>query len=166
MMKVNEYSFEVIKLLGKGKGGYSYLVKKDNSLFVLKQIHHEPCDYYTFGDKLLSELNDYEKLKKLNLHLPKLIDVDYKNERILKEYIEGDNVFDLVNENKMKDIYYEKIKSISLECKKHNLNIDYYPTNFIVRDDELYYIDYECNEYDIKWDYESWGSKYWSKKNE
>ena len=69
MMTVNEYSFEVIKLLGKGKGGYSYLVKKDNSLFVLKQIHHEPCDYYTFGDKLLSELNDYEKLKKLNLKL-------------------------------------------------------------------------------------------------
>ena len=67
---------------------------------------------------------------------------------------------------KMKDIYYEKIKSISLECKKHNLNIDYYPTNFIVRDDELYYIDYECNEYDSKWDFESWGSKYWSKKNE
>ena len=166
MMKVNEYSFEVIKLLGKGKGGYSYLVKKDNSLFVLKQIHHEPCDYYTFGDKLLSELNDYEKLKKLNLLLPNLLDVDYKNERILKEYIEGDNVFDLVNENKMKDIYYEKIKSISLECKKHNLNIDYYPTNFIVRDDELYYIDYECNEYDSKWDFESWGSKYWSKKNE
>ena len=165
-MKVNEYSFEVIKLLGKGKGGYSYLVKKDNSLFVLKQIHHEPCDYYTFGDKLLSELNDYEKLKKLNLLLPNLLDVDYKNERILKEYIEGDNVFDLVNENKMKDIYYEKIKSISLECKKHNLNIDYYPTNFIVRDDELYYIDYECNEYDSKWDFESWGSKYWSKKNE
>ena len=29
----------------------------------MKQIHHEPCAYYTFGDKLRSELRDYETLR-------------------------------------------------------------------------------------------------------
>ena len=46
------------KLLGKGKGGYSYLVTDGTADYVLKQIHHEPCDYYQFGDKIESELND------------------------------------------------------------------------------------------------------------
>ena len=35
-----------VKLLGKGKGGYSYLAESGNNRYVLKQIHHEPCDYY------------------------------------------------------------------------------------------------------------------------
>ena len=50
---VNNREFKIIKLLGKGKGGYSYLVDNDNKKFVVKQIHHEPCDYYKFGNKIL-----------------------------------------------------------------------------------------------------------------
>lgn len=45
-MTINGKDFEVIKLLGKGKGGYSYLVTDGEKQYVLKQIHHEPCDYY------------------------------------------------------------------------------------------------------------------------
>lgn len=33
---------QIVKLLGKGKGGYSYLVTDGNAQYVLKQIHHEP----------------------------------------------------------------------------------------------------------------------------
>ena len=39
-IKVNEDEYKVIKLLGKGKGGYSYLVTDGNKQYVLKQIHH------------------------------------------------------------------------------------------------------------------------------
>ena len=50
-LSVNGKDYKVIKLLGHGKGGYSYLVENiDGIKFVLKQIHHEPCDYYTFGN--------------------------------------------------------------------------------------------------------------------
>ena len=63
-IKVNEKEFLIIKLLGKGKGGYSYLVSDDKEQYVVKQIHHEPCDYYKFGDKLQSEINDYKRLYK------------------------------------------------------------------------------------------------------
>ena len=59
-MCVNDKSYGVIKLLGHGKGGYSYLVTDGTKQYVLKQIHHEPCDYYQFGNKIESEMNDYE----------------------------------------------------------------------------------------------------------
>jgi len=82
---VNEKEYKVLKLLGKGKGGYSYLVTDGCSQYVLKQIHHEPCDYYQFGDKLLSELNDYETLKRVGIRMPEMLAVDKAHERILKE---------------------------------------------------------------------------------
>lgn len=58
------------------------------------------------------------------------------------------------------------IKKMADKCYNHNLNIDYYPTNFIVKNDDLYYIDYECNIYDPKWNFSNWGIKYWSKTEE
>ena len=54
-LTINEKAYFVEKLLGKGKGGYSYLVSDGAGEYVIKQIHHEPCDYYQFGDKLASE---------------------------------------------------------------------------------------------------------------
>ena len=41
-MEVNGRDYTVIRLLGKGKGGYSYLVTDGQRDYVLKQIHHEP----------------------------------------------------------------------------------------------------------------------------
>ena len=49
-------------------------------------------------------------------------------------------------------------------CRKlyaANTNIDYYPTNFVVQADRLYYIDYECNAYMEEWSFEAWGLQYW-----
>ncbi len=45
----------------------------------------------------------------------------------------------------------------------HGINIDYFPTNFIVQNDKIFYIDYECNAYMEEWNFENWGKKYWSK---
>lgn len=84
IITLNEKSFSIIKLLGKGKGGHSYLVS-DGKDDVLKQIHHKPCDYYKFGNKLISELSDYHKLQKIGIPIPQMIEFDSKNERILKE---------------------------------------------------------------------------------
>ena len=85
IMTLNGKEFGVQKLLGKGKGGYSYLVTDQaGNRYVLKQIHHEPCSYYQFGDKLQSELRDYERLRAIGSPLPELLDVDTAQERILK----------------------------------------------------------------------------------
>lgn len=153
--------YVVLKLLGHGKGGYSYLAEGPSGRVVLKQIHHEPCDYYTFGNKMESELRDYERLKNTGIPMPTLLDYDMEQEIIIKEYKEGPTIASLVEENLMKESYYQQIEGISKLLKKHHINIDYYPTNFVVEDETLYYIDYECNEYMEEWSYEAWGKQYW-----
>lgn len=165
-MYVNDKAFTVIKLLGHGKGGYSYLVTDGNNNYVLKQIHHEPCSYYKFGNKIQSEINDYNRLKTIGILIPNMIDVDIENERILKEYIEGDTIFDYVKRNEVKPTYLKQMKQMCDLLYKANTNIDYFPTNFVVQDEKLYYIDYECNNYMEEWNFENWGIKYWSQTKE
>lgn len=162
-IKVNSKEYEVLSLLGHGKGGYSYLVKRNGKEYVCKKIHHEPCDYYTFGNKLESELKDYQLLKKTGILIPQLLEVDIQKERILKEYIPGHTIYHCVKNDKMKEIYYQQIQKIAHQVYQHNLNIDFFPTNFIVYQDCLYYIDYECNPYMEQWNYENWGIQYWYK---
>ncbi len=163
ILNVNDKSYEIIKLLGKGKGGYSYLVTDGEKKYVLKQIHHEPCDYYQFGNKIESEVRDYHRLKQVGIRIPEMYDVDISNERILKEYIEGETVADLVERNAVKPEYVEQVRQMCRLLYPTGLNIDYYPTNFVVQKELLYYIDYECNEYMEEWNFENWGIKCWSK---
>ena len=165
-MTVNAATFHVLRLLGKGKGGYSYLVEKDGRQYVLKQIHHEPCDYYQFGDKLHSELQDYEQLRAVGIPMPRLLDVDTTQERILKEYIEGDTVDRLVAQDRMPAECVQQIEALCAVLYGAGLNIDYFPTNFVLQHGTLYYIDYECNPYEEKWDFEHWGCRYWAKTPE
>ena len=165
-MCVNEKSYEVIKLLGHGKGGYSYLVTDGTKEYVLKQIHHEPCDYYQFGNKIESEMKDYERLKEIGIPMPEMFEVDIEKERILKEYIKGDTIFDYVLRNEVKTTFVEQVKEMCVALYAANTNIDYFPTNFVVQEDKLYYIDYECNDYMEEWNFENWGIKYWSQTKE
>ena len=165
-LTVNENEYKIIKLLGKGKGGYSYLAEKGGKQYVLKQIHHEPCAYYSFGNKIEAENHDYKRLIKAGIRVPHMLEIDVKNERILKEYIDGDTIFDMVKNDVSVEPYMEQIREMSDKAKNAGLNIDYFPTNFVVQNGLMYYIDYECNEYMEEWNFENWGVKYWSKTSE
>ena len=158
---VNNKEYQIINFLGKGKGGYSYLCKYNDNCFVLKKIHHEKCDYYQFGNKIESELKDYNTLKNLNIPMPELIDVDVQKAIIIKQYINGPTIEQLVKERKNIDKFLLQMRNICLIRYKNNINIDYDPTNFVIENEQLFYIDYECNVYDEKWDFEHWGIKYW-----
>ncbi|MBQ7345586.1 MAG: hypothetical protein IJW45_05945 [Oscillospiraceae bacterium] len=165
-MDINGKSFCVLGPLGKGKGGYSYLVTDGAGEYVLKQIHHEPCDYYQFGDKLASELRDYERLAGVGIAMPRLLDVDRQKERILKEYIQGDTVMRMVAEDRLDPDCLRQMEDMCRKLYPAGINIDYFPTNFVVQDGIMYYVDYECNGYMQQWDFEHWGIKYWSKTPE
>ena len=166
VLSVNQIEYRIVKLLGHGKGGYSYLAEKDGIFYVLKQIHHEPCDYYSFGNKIEAEKNDYSRLLQTGIRIPKMLDIDIKNERIIKEYIDGPTIYELVKNDAMKEAYLTQMREMAKTVYEFGLNIDYFPTNFIVQNDLIFYIDYECNNYMEEWNFENWGIKYWAKTQE
>jgi TP53 regulating kinase and related kinases len=158
--------YEIIKLLGHGKSGYSYLAQNNGELYVLKKIHHEPCDYYQFGNKIEAERRDYQKLKETGILIPQMLAIDESKELILKEYVDGPTIFELVLGEQVKENYWLQMKEMCKKLYPAGINIDYFPTNFIVQNEQLYYIDYECNDYMEEWDFEHWGSRYWAKTPE
>ena len=98
--------------------------------------------------------------------MPEMFDVDIENERILKQYIEGDTIFDMVKNDRTVAQYIEQLKEMCRLLYLSNTNIDYFPTNFVVQNELVYYIDFECNDYMEEWNFENWGIKYWSKTPE
>ena len=163
IVSVNNIDYKIIKLLGHGKGGYSYLASSEGKEVVLKQIHHEPCDYYSFGNKIEAEMNDYRKLSEAGIRIPIMLSIDLNSEQIIKEYIEGPTIFEMVRDGLPVGQYVSQVCEMAEKAKKAGLNIDYFPTNFVVRDNLLYYVDYECNQYMDEWNFENWGRKYWSR---
>ena len=159
-------TYRILKLLGHGKGGYSYLAEGNGQLVVVKQIHHEPCDYYTFGNKIEAEQRDYERLQAAGIRIPQMLAMDLDDERILKEYIEGPTIFDLVKAGVSTDPYLPQVCEMAARAKAAGLNIDYFPTNFVLHDNLIWYVDYECNEYMDEWSFDSWGKRYWSRTPE
>ena len=124
------------------------------------------CDYYTFGNKIEAERHDYERLAAAGIRIPQMLDIDVGAERIVKEFIDGDTIFDLVKNNVPAEPYLEQVRRMAAQARAAGLNIDYFPTNFVVQDGLIYYIDYECNNYMDEWNFENWGIKYWSRTPE
>ena len=153
----------LLRLLGHGKGGYSYLAEREGRQVVLKQIHHEPCGYYRFGNKIEAEARDYERLRRAGIRIPEMLALDTETERIVKEYIEGETVFEYVRRGEPTEPYCRQAREMAAQAKAAGFNIDYFPTNFVVREGLLWYVDYECSDYSDEWNFENWGVRYWSR---
>ncbi len=154
--------YEIIRLLGKGKSGNSYLVNYKGREFVLKEMHNEEVFYYKFEKpKIELELNAYPVLKELNINIPELIDYDRDNSFLLKEYIIGETVAELLGCSRVSDEMILEMLRWEGELKKKWVNIDYFPTNFVFNGSTIYYIDYEFNAYSEEWNFSNWGIYYW-----
>ncbi|WP_018249550.1 protein kinase family protein [Orenia marismortui] len=162
VVRVREKEFVVKKFLGKGKSGYSYLIENGDENYVLKKMHDEPCPYYDFQDsKVKCEISDYKRLKNL-IKMPQLIEYNLEEEYLIKEYIDGPIVAELIAKKQLSEAMVERIFKIFKIMKEAKMNIDYFPTNFVVSNKELIYVDYEFNDYDPQWDLINWGIYYWA----
>jgi tRNA A-37 threonylcarbamoyl transferase component Bud32 len=151
-------AYEIAGLIARGKGGYTYLAQAEDAEVVVKQIHYEPCDYYQFEDnKLDSELRDYQTLSGLSVPMPQVLSLDQEKQMLVKEYIAGDTLAVLAANGGIDASHIRQILDICGKLYPNRLNIDYFPTNFIVRQGALYYVDYECSPYSDEWNFENWG---------
>ena len=76
-----------------------------------------------------------------------MIAIDTDAERIVKEYTEGETIFDMDQNHASVTPFLGQIREIAAQAKAAGLNIDYFPTNFVVRDGLIYYVDYKRNPY-------------------
>ena len=98
--------------------------------------------------------------------MPELLAADREAERLIKSYIPGPTAYDLVLADELPPFCLEQMEALCRRLYAAGLNIDYFPTNFIPWEGVLYYVDYECNSYQERWDFQHWGAAYWSRTAE
>lgn len=160
-------SFKIDKLLGKGKGGYSFLARAEDSRpYTLKLFHNEVVPYYSFSrDKLSLELEAYSFLRSNGFSVPRLLYWDSERNFILKEYVEGDTVEKNVMDGKDVSNLFSIVDEMQEKSRALGYNLDWFPSNFIVSEGSVIYIDYEVNPYDERWSFRRWGIEYWKNRD-
>jgi TP53 regulating kinase and related kinases len=150
------------KFLGKGKSGNSYRIKLDGRSCVLKEMHTEKVSYYNFHkEKITLEFEAYNVLKNLPIRIPELLSINFAEHYLIKEFIDGQTLTEVLIKTGIPDDLFRQMFEWSAVLRSANINIDYFPSNFVVKDKLLYYIDYEFNEYCEEWNFENWGIYYW-----
>jgi hypothetical protein len=148
-------------LLGKGKSAFSYLIAHETEKLVLKVVHDEPCPYYEFQDKFQSEIAAYNRLINLGVNVPGLKGMNEEKRWIFKDFIDGDTAAQHIATNQLTDYHFVELFKMAERAKEAGLNLDFFPTNFVLGCDKLFYIDYEINPYHEDWNLENWGLIYW-----
>jgi len=156
-------SCRIISLLGSGKSGDSYLINCNGNYYVYKKMHNKPFingHVFTIED----ELRSYHLLKAFNINVPSLVYYDVSASYLIKTYIEGETLAHYIIEHAYPiSLYLETYKAF-IDIEKLGFTLDYFPTNFILKDNKLWYIDYEVNPFNEKWSFLSWGIHFWFNK--
>jgi len=161
---INDRKYEAKRLLGRGKGGYSYLCKRGSHFYVVKKIHHEPVSFYRFGNKIQAEWDCYSYLQKLHIRMPRCLYVDFSQELVLKQYLKGPTIAQLLMRKKDVTRYIPQVQAMAKKANEGGVNLDYYPANFVVVKGRLYYVDYETSKLDKRYTFQVWGIGYWTGK--
>lgn len=152
----------VIRQIGKGKSGISYLAGSSYGAVVLKEMHNESIDYYRFSKpKTELELDSYTVLTGLEILMPRLISIHHKELYLIKEHVNGPTIQDMLICSKLDHSLICNMLSLENRLRQANINIDYFPSNFVLKNDAIYYIDYEHNNFSLEWDFSHWGIYYW-----
>jgi hypothetical protein len=153
---------EVIQKLERGVENCTYLVKKASNQFICKHLKDLPGETPLSKEhRFKTEIESYERLRETKIKIPELLEANTEHHYLITEYIEGDLISDLVSCGAMTTEIFMKAFEFSEDLKAHDINLDYFPSNFVVRNGEIYYIDYEVNAYIDEWDFTHWGIYYW-----
>lgn len=151
------------RCIGRGKSGYSYEAQLGERRVVFKKMHNEPCEFYSFEtSKTRMEERDYFRLRAMGIRIPRLLCVNHEAEFLVKEYIPGPTAAEHIAGGLPDRGIIAQLFAIAACCEQAGRNIDYFPTNFVIAEGSLYYIDYESNDYDPRWNLQAWGIYFWA----
>lgn len=156
--------------IGRGKSAISYLYHRQGrdgasqvlpEKVVLKRYQSTPLQTIPFAQALEFELCSYQRLQAAAIAHPRLLAFSSQAYCLVKEYIAGDLIIDLLVEQGLDDRHFRPIFAMARQLQQAGWHIDYYPANFVLNAQGLFYIDYEAHPYNAEWDFANWGIFYW-----
>lgn len=159
-MEICPPGYAHIRHLGRGKSAHSHLVEKNGRFYVYKKMHLKPyLNGHTFVVE--DEIKAYEKLRTFDLSIPELIDYDLAKQYLIKDFVAGDTLARMIADGNIpRDLYRRFLPTIDA-IEKAGHTIDYFPTNFVLFGQKMFYVDYEINPFEKAWSFREWGIYFW-----
>lgn len=133
----------------------SYLVSRDDKKYVLTFVKDD-FDYDLSGTKRFKLIRrDIKDLTHSSIEVPKLIDIDKRNNVYVKEYVEGKTILDEIIEKDLNEKIIETIFDYSFYARMFNKSLDFHPKNFVILENgKIKYKYYRVRNYDAKKNFE------------
>lgn len=166
---LDETPYRLSREIGRGKSAISYLYHQEAEALtdalpaqiVLKRYCSTPEQTIPYAQALEFELCSYDRLEQSKIGHPRLLAFCADAYCLVKEFIAGELIIDLLVEQGLDDRHFRPILAMAKQLQQAGWHIDYYPANFVLNEQGLFYIDYEAHPYDAEWDFANWGIFYW-----
>jgi TP53 regulating kinase-like protein len=158
---IDNREYHLVNKIGEGKSATSFLYQGGGDKVTLKKYRVTEQNEIPFEQAMEFELVSYERLVESGVATPKLLALGHDDYFMVKEYIDGPVMIDLVAENSITDEMFKKMFIMNNRLKRHGYHVDYYPANFVMKNERMYCIDYETHIYIEEWDFPNWGIFYW-----
>lgn len=154
-----EESYTLIRKLNKVNNGQFYLYSFEGKKVVIKELVSKVDEDGQI--EINKELYSYERLELLGIRIPKLLGYNYQENIMIKEYLEGKDLLGMIRDKKLTKENYIELLKYGERVNSDNLNIDYFPNNFILKEEKLYYVNYKVFPYTENLNLRNWGIYYW-----
>ena len=128
-LKIKRKLFEIIE----EKSSTSFIgVFKNKKYYINKYEPHTEA-----GEELAFSVS---RIKSAGIKSPKLFLLDKKNGYIVREYIEGESVMELISKSDLSEDIYHQLFLNEYMAKINRMTLDYEPDKWILSNGTLYYV--------------------------
>ncbi|MBO4856447.1 MAG: hypothetical protein J5511_03655 [Bacilli bacterium] len=142
IIEIKRKEFEVLEKLGE----HSYKVKRKDKIYFLKK--------YDNKDSFNQFVEQYRRLKITAMDIPKCYLFDKNLLISVVDFIEGDNIFEILLKEEIKnEEIYKNLFLAEWYMRREKLRIDFHPDNFIFNGKKLYYLPYKFGKFEPNYDF-------------
>ena len=149
-IEIKRKEFEILEALGER----TYKVSRKGKTFFIKQFGENKKEFDAF-------IKTAHRFSITAIPTPKVVLYDkHKNIAVL-QYIEGDNVLNLLVKHDLSEELIQMIFDIDFCARNEKMLLDYYPDNFIFDGKKLYYLPFTYCEFKREQAFTQVGIRYW-----
>lgn len=136
--------------------------ERGEDLVVPKGNQDEVGSYYAGPRRRIEqELAAYKRLSRIGVRVPKVLFLSTDSSYLIKEPVAGPTATELLVEGKLTSEHLFAMLELEQTCRTYWINLDYFPSNFVISPTGVWYLDYELNDYSEEWNFRNWAIYYW-----
>lgn len=145
--------YQIISLLKEDEFHKSYKCERNGKLYFVKVFLDAPS--------FQADASNHKILKKYGINIPKLIKSNKKDLTNTYQFIDGDNVLQVIARQELDEIYYEQLFHIYRFARFSKIELDYHPENYVLYNNELYYLSHNFIPQNQEKNLENFGIYFW-----